>query len=230
MPSTCSVQVLRGGRKVRAKVDRGAGGVDGAGEVAPPALDTHGGLVDTPARLIWRERNGAAAPSVRSAGPSARRSRGPPAGRAAASRNGSDECLLHDFSKLTPTSTTVATRLKGRAFDTFQSLTGLVVSRKYLRVGEEKARGRQPARRAAAPQPPAAGVADQPVSQTAVCDTPARTPPGTRRRVSYPMSDSMSCRRRARGPVPCGVHGRMASVIAALFSSSRPQHIRSKPL
>ena len=60
-------------------------------------------------------------------------------------RNGSDECLLHDFSKLTPTSTTVATRLKGRAFDTFQSLTGLVVSRKYLRVGEEKARGRQPA-------------------------------------------------------------------------------------
>ena len=118
-------------------------------------------------------------------------------------RNGSDECLLHDFSKLTPTSTTVATRLKCRAFDTFQSLTGLVVSRKYLRVGEEKARGRQPARRAAAPQPPAAGVADQPVSQTAVCDTRARAPSGQRRRVSYPMSDSMSCIRRARVPVRC---------------------------
>ena len=118
--------------------------------------------------------------------------------RLQAARNGSDECLLHDFSKLTPTSTTVATRLKDREFDTFQSLIGLVVSRKYLRVGEEKARGRQPARRAAAPQPPAAGVADQPVSQTAVCDTRAKTPSSTRRRVSYPVSDSMSCIRRAR--------------------------------
>ena len=45
-----------------------------------------------------------------------------------------------------------------------------------------------------------AGVADQHVSQTVVCDTPARTPSNQRRRVSYPVSDSMSCRRRARGP------------------------------
>ena len=42
-----------------------------------------------------------------------------------------------------------------------------------------------------------AGVADQYVSQTAVCDRRARTPSGTRRRVSYPVSYSMSCRRRA---------------------------------
>ena len=47
-----------------------------------------------------------------------------------------------------------------------------------------------------------AGVADPPVSQTAVCDTRAKTPSGTRRRVSYPVSDSMSCIRRARVPVP----------------------------
>ena len=46
-------------------------------------------------------------------------------------------------------------------------------------VGEEKARGRQPARRAAAPQPPAAGVADQPVSQTVVCDRTATSEPLT---------------------------------------------------
>ena len=48
-----------------------------------------------------------------------------------------------------------------------------------------------------------AGVADPPVSQTAVCDMRTRAPSSTRRRVSYPVSDSMSCRRRARGPVPC---------------------------
>ena len=42
-----------------------------------------------------------------------------------------------------------------------------------------------------------AGVADQHVSQTAVCDTPEKAPPGARRRVSYPVSDSMFCRRRA---------------------------------
>ena len=47
-----------------------------------------------------------------------------------------------------------------------------------------------------------AGVADQHVSQTAVCDRPARAPSDQRRRVSYPVSDSMSCRRRAPGPVP----------------------------
>ena len=29
-------------------VDRGAGGIEGLGEVAPPALDTNGGLIDTP--------------------------------------------------------------------------------------------------------------------------------------------------------------------------------------
>ena len=44
---------------------------------------------------------------------------------------------------------------------------------------------------------------DQYVSQTAVCDTPSRAPPGARRRVSYSVSDSLSCKRRARGPVPC---------------------------
>ena len=131
MQSTFSVQVLRGGRKVLAKVDRGAGGVDGAVEVAPPALDTHGGLVDT---LIWRARTAPPRPqsvaldpapegrAVRLQAASAAQS------RAAASRNGSDECLLHDFSKLTPTSTTVATRLKARAFDIFRSLTELVGS------------------------------------------------------------------------------------------------------
>ena len=42
-----------------------------------------------------------------------------------------------------------------------------------------------------------AGVADQHVSQTAVCDIRAKAPSGARRRVSYPVSDSMSCRRRA---------------------------------
>ena len=42
-----------------------------------------------------------------------------------------------------------------------------------------------------------AGVADQHVSQTAVCDTRAKTPSGARRRVSYPVSDSMSCIRQA---------------------------------
>ena len=52
-------------------------------------------------------------------------------------------------------------------------------------------------------------------------------PSGERCRVSYTVSDSMSCIRRARVPVrapnsPCGVHERMASVIAALFSRSRP--------
>ena len=35
------------------------------------------------------------------------------------------------------------------------------------------------------------------LSQTAVCDTRARTPSSTRRRVSYPVSDSLCCRRRA---------------------------------
>ena len=48
-----------------------------------------------------------------------------------------------------------------------------------------------------------AGVADQQVSQTAVCDTTARAPSDEPRSVSYPVSDSMSCRRQARGPVPC---------------------------
>ena len=43
------------------------------------------------------------------------------------------------------------------------------------------------------------GVADQHVSQTVVWDTQARTPSSTRRRVSYPVSDSMSCRHRANG-------------------------------
>ena len=44
---------------------------------------------------------------------------------------------------------------------------------------------------------------DQHVSQTAVCDRLAMAPTGQRHLVSYPVSDSMSCRRQARGPVPC---------------------------
>ena len=43
-----------------------------------------------------------------------------------------------------------------------------------------------------------AGVADQHVSQTVVCDTRARAPSGQRHRVSYPVSDSMSCIRREK--------------------------------
>ena len=46
------------------------------------------------------------------------------------------------------------------------------------------------------------GYRHQPVSQTAVCDTRARTPSDERRRVSYPVSDSMSCIRLERVPVP----------------------------
>ena len=37
------------------EVDRGAGGIDGSGEVAPPALDTNAGLIDTPGLLGWLE-------------------------------------------------------------------------------------------------------------------------------------------------------------------------------
>ena len=44
---------------------------------------------------------------------------------------------------------------KARAFNTFQSLPGLAVSRKYFGVGEETARGRHPARPA---RPPAAAM------------------------------------------------------------------------
>ena len=58
--------------------------------------------------------------------------------RAAASRNGSDDCLLHDLCRLTPTSANVATRLKDRAFDIFQSLTGLAVSREYSELEKNK--------------------------------------------------------------------------------------------
>ena len=46
---------------------------------------------------------------------------------------------------------------KARTFNTFSSLPGLAVSRKYFGVGEDTERGRPPARRAAAPQPPAGG-------------------------------------------------------------------------
>ena len=53
-------------------------------------------------------------------------------------------------------------------------------------------------------------------------------PSGARRRVSYPVSDSMvlhtssACASAVRPNAPCGVTGRMASVIASLFSRSRP--------
>ena len=61
-----------------------------------------------------------------------------------------------------------------------------------------------------------AGVADQHVSQTAVCDTPSRTPSGARRRVSYPVSDSTSCIRRVVCRVPCaaGIGGSMGAGLA----------------
>ena len=48
-----------------------------------------------------------------------------------------------------------------------------------------------------------AGVADQ-----HVWDRRARAPSGERRRVSYPVSNSMSCIRRARVPVPCAARAR----------------------
>ena len=48
-----------------------------------------------------------------------------------------------------------------------------------------------------------AGVADQHVSQTVVCDTRARAPSGACRRVSYPVSHSMPYRRRAACAVSC---------------------------
>ena len=51
-----------------------------------------------------------------------------------------------------------------------------------------------------------ADVADPPVSQTVVWDMRARAPSDARRRVSYPVSDSMSCRRRARVPVTYAGH------------------------
>ena len=44
-----------------------------------------------------------------------------------------------------------------------------------------------------------AGVVDQHVSQTAVCDRRAKTPSGAHHRVSYPVSDSLSRKRHARG-------------------------------
>ena len=58
------------------------------------------------------------------------------------------------------------------------------------------------------------------VSQTAVCDRWAMTPSGARRRVSYPVSDSLSCKRRARGPVPCAaraLHSNMSEVLGYGF-------------
>ena len=64
-----------------------------------------------------------------------------------------------------------------------------------------------------------AGVADPRVSQTAVCDTPSRAPSGTRRRVSYPVSDSMSCRRLARVSRP---RRRPASRVAAQIFDQVP--------
>ena len=37
------------------EVDRGAGGIDGSVEVAPTALDTNVGLIDTPGPVGWLE-------------------------------------------------------------------------------------------------------------------------------------------------------------------------------
>ena len=37
------------------EVDRGAGGIDGSVEVAPTALDTNAGLIDTPGLMGWLE-------------------------------------------------------------------------------------------------------------------------------------------------------------------------------
>ena len=64
-----------------------------------------------------------------------------------------------------------------------------------------------------------AGVADQHVSQTAVCDTRAKAPAGEHLSVSYPMSDSMSCIRRARVSRP---RRRPASRVAAQILDQVP--------
>ena len=37
------------------EADRGAGGIDGSVEVAPTALDTNVGLIDTPGLIGWLE-------------------------------------------------------------------------------------------------------------------------------------------------------------------------------
>ena len=37
------------------EVDRGSGGIDGSVEVAPTALDTNAGLIDTPGLIGWLE-------------------------------------------------------------------------------------------------------------------------------------------------------------------------------
>ena len=70
-----------------------------------------------------------------------------------------------------------------------------------------------------------AGVADQHVSQTVVCDTRARTPSGARRRVSYPVSDSMSCRRRAKSRARKPVLTRRQRSALFCLSDDDLQHI-----
>ena len=73
-----------------------------------------------------------------------------------------------------------------------------------------------------------AGVADQHVSQTARCDTRARAPSGTRRRVSYPVSHSMSCIRRARRPVPRAERARRIARTDGLGDHFIPFHGTTK--
>ena len=70
-----------------------------------------------------------------------------------------------------------------------------------------------------------------------VCDTRARAPAGAHHRVSYPVSDSMSCRRRARGPVPCAERalrhgsprGERSERTARAMARDRPEAFRRRP-
>ena len=66
------------------EVDRGAGGIDGSVEVAPTALGTNVGLIDSPGFVGWLEMT--AQPLLQfgtvALGPSARLSCGLPSGRA----------------------------------------------------------------------------------------------------------------------------------------------------
>ena len=54
------------------------------------------------------------------------------------------------------------------------------------------------------------------VSQTAVCDRRAMAPSGKHLRVSYPVSDSMSCIRRAKESTGCRTRFRPSPLVLAL--------------
>ena len=169
------------------EIDRGAGGVEGAVEVTPPVLDTHGGLIDMLGRLIWRARTArlrlqfgtvALDPAPEGRVVRLQAARAEPRGGLAERKCGLQisahgaqnqlriavstledrrpACQCHDCQQPAAIRHRCNTA-KARTFNTFSSLPGLAVSRKYFGVGEDTERGRQPARRAAAPQPPAGG-------------------------------------------------------------------------